>query len=186
MPWKQNFWMTTNWTFYLKVNLSCFKLHWSHSISFYNLSKVGEIFWGWIQKFKKKKNACHVFTYSIKWASEIRIMFHVAVMPGRLRNEKKKKRDARAKLLFFLLLFSHSHCHRCCPCFSSLFLWSRNFATMVMWCHTSPLCFKIFLNLRLLNSKVGIYASISCSACEIFIFSVWYMCFCSTVTVLLC
>ena len=31
-------------------------------------------------------------------------MFHVAVVQGRLRNEKKKH-DVRAKLLFFLLVF---------------------------------------------------------------------------------
>ena len=55
-------------------------------------------------KSLEKENFHYVFTYSIKWASEIRIMFHVAVMQGRLRNEKKKH-DARAKLLFFLLVF---------------------------------------------------------------------------------
>ena len=161
------------------MNLSCFKLHWSHSISF-NLSKVGETFWGRIQKD-------HIQVWKRKFLSCVHLLHKLVSCCSSAKTDKKwtKKHDARAKLLFFFLLFCHSRCHPHRPCFSSLFLWSRNFATMVMWCHTSPLYFKI-LNLRLLNSKVGIYASISCSACEIFIFSVWYMCFCSTVTVLLC
>ena len=46
-----------------------------------------------------------------------------------------KKRDACAKLFFFLinlLFFYHSCNRRHCRCLSSLLLWSRNFATMVM------------------------------------------------------
>ena len=35
--------------------------------------------------------------------------------------------------------FCHSCCRRRCCCLSSLLLWSKNFATMVMWHHTSPL-----------------------------------------------
>ena len=136
-------------------------------------------------KSLEKEIFFHVFTYSIKWASEIRIIFHVAVMQGRLRNEKKSVMHVQSCCFSYCFFFCRSRCHRHLPCLSSLFLWSRNFATTLTWRHTSPLYFKI-LNLRLLNSKVGIYASISCSACEILIFSVWYMCFCSTVTVLLC
>ena len=40
-------------------------------------------------KSLEKENFCHVFTYSKKWASEITIMFHVAVVQGWLRNEQK-------------------------------------------------------------------------------------------------
>ena len=41
--WQQ----TENFTY--KVNLHCFKLHWSCSIWF-NFSNAGKIFWGWIWK----------------------------------------------------------------------------------------------------------------------------------------
>ena len=42
------------------------------------------------------------------------------------------------------------------------------------------------MNLRLLNSKMCIYAGISGSASKILIFSVWYVLFRSTVPELLC
>ena len=42
------------------------------------------------------------------------------------------------------------------------------------------------INSRLLNSKMGIYASISSCASKILVFPVWYMLFCSTVTEFLC
>ena len=45
LPWKQNFWMTTNQKSHLKVYLHYFKLHRSYSISF-NLADLGEIFFG--------------------------------------------------------------------------------------------------------------------------------------------
>ena len=43
-----------------------------------------------------------VFIYSIKWEREVRNV-HIAVLQRRLRNNRKctKKRDARAKLLFY-------------------------------------------------------------------------------------
>ena len=40
-----------------------------------------------------------------------------------------------------LLLFCRSRCFHCQSCLSSILLWSTNFATMVAWCHTSPLCY---------------------------------------------
>ena len=40
-----------------------------------------------------------------------------------------------------LLLFGCSRCCHCQSCLSSILLWSTNFATMVVWCHTSPLCY---------------------------------------------
>ena len=62
-------------------------------ISFNFLSKVSEIFLGLNPKRPylsfEKENFCHVFTYFINPASEIRIMFHVAVVQRRLRNEQK-------------------------------------------------------------------------------------------------
>ena len=50
----------------------------------------------------EKENFCFVLTYSTKRACEIR-KFHVAVVQQRLRNVQKK-RDARAKLFFFVNL----------------------------------------------------------------------------------
>ena len=55
-------------------------------------------------KSLEKENFHHVFTYSIKWASEIRIMFHVAVVQGRLRNEKNKA-WCTSKVVVFLTGF---------------------------------------------------------------------------------
>ena len=105
-----------------KSKRHCFKLHRSYLISF-NLSNVGEIFWVF----------CVVLTYSIKRASEIR-KFHVAVVQQRLRNVQKSV--MRVQSCSFanlnLLLFC---CYK-----ESLLLWSRNFATIVTWRHTSPLC----------------------------------------------
>ena len=69
-----------------------FQTYRSYSISF-NLSNVGEIFWGWIRKDRRKEIVCVVFTYSIKQAREIK-KFHVA------SRATTAKRDARAKLLF--------------------------------------------------------------------------------------
>ena len=66
--------------------------------------------------------------------------FHVAVVQQWLRNVIQKSVWCTCKVVVSLiyinlLLF-------CCPCsrhHCSLLLWSRNVATMVMWCHTSPL-----------------------------------------------
>ena len=62
--------------------MHCFKLHRSYLISF-NLSNVGEIFWGWIRKENRKQSLEKenrifrvVFTYSVKRACEIR-KFHL-------------------------------------------------------------------------------------------------------------
>ena len=59
--------MTTTTT--AKVNLFCFKIHRCYSMSF-NLSKVGEFFWGFILKdciyIKYRiKNGCMVFTFMV-------------------------------------------------------------------------------------------------------------------------
>ena len=91
---------------------------------------------------KEKENFCVVFTYSIKRAREIRY-FHIVVVQWWQRIVQKKC-CTHAKLLFCQskpIIFFDSHCHSCphCHCLSSLLLWSKNFATMVMWCHTSPL-----------------------------------------------
>ena len=72
-------------------------------------------------KFRKKKqNFCVVFTHSMKQAREVR-KFHVAVVWGSQE------------------MYKNACCICKVCCFSSLFLWSENFATMVTWRHTSPL-----------------------------------------------
>ena len=111
-------------------------LHRSYSISF-NLSNVGEIFWSCIRKLRKRKTKfCVVFTYSRKKAHEIR-KFCVTVVQRLLRNLQEC--DARTALLFCYYFFTGSCCLRPRRWFSSLMLWSRNSATMVMWRHTSSL-----------------------------------------------
>ena len=116
------------------VTSDCFKIHRSYSISF-NLSNVGKIFWVCTWKYlsleKEKENFCVVFTYSMKRARKIG-KFHEAVVQQRLRNVQKSVQSccfAKINLLLFC-------CFLCCRC---LLLWSRNFATMVTWRHTSPL-----------------------------------------------
>ena len=87
---------------------------------------------------KEKETFCVVLTYSIKRAREIR-KFHVAVVQQRLRNVQKSVMHVQSCCFanINLLLFNCSRCRR--SCFNSLLLWSRNFATMVTWRHTSPL-----------------------------------------------
>ena len=78
-----------------------------------------------------------MFTYSRKKAHEIR-KFFVTVVQRLLRNLQEC--DARAALLFCYYFFTGSNCClRPRRWFSSLMLWSRNSATMVMWRHTSSL-----------------------------------------------
>ena len=74
-----------------------------------------------------------MFTYTIKRARKIR-KFHEAVVQRRLRIVQKSVRHVQSCCFakINLLLFC---CFLCCRC---LLLWSRNFATMVMWRHTSP------------------------------------------------
>ena len=99
------------------------------------VKNVGEIFWGWIRKLRKEKeNFCAVSgTYVIKRAREIR-KFRVAVVQRQLRNEQEER-----DLLFWYCFFAVFRCLRRPRCLSSLMLWSRNPATMVMWHNISPL-----------------------------------------------
>ena len=80
-----------------------------------------------------------VLSYVVKRVREIR-KFHVAVMQRRLRNVHKSVMHVQS--CFFAdinpLPFSSSLCRRRHRCLSSILLWSRNFATMVTWRHTSP------------------------------------------------
>ena len=103
------------------MNSHCFKLHRSYTFSF-NLSTVGEIFWGWIRKgpylsFEKEKETfCVVFTYFTKRGHET-TKFHEAVVQRRLRNvQKKKKNVLHVQSCYFadlnLLFFSRSCCRR--------------------------------------------------------------------------
>ena len=92
------------------------------------------------RKRKRKRKFCVVFTYSIKQAREIR-KFHVAVEQRRLRNVQKSVMHVQSCCFanINLLLFNCSRCRRRRRCLNSLLLWSRNFAIMVTWRHTSPL-----------------------------------------------
>ena len=123
------------------MNLHCFKFHWSYSIIFLSLCQMLEKFSG-VESHRtvsklRRENFCNVFTYSIKRAHEIR-KFHVTVEQQQLRNVQKACSRAKLFCLSNLLLFWLSHCCHYCCC--SLLLWSRNFAaTMLKWCHTSPL-----------------------------------------------
>ena len=131
--------MTTNRKFTWKEISRRFKLHRSYSISF-NLSKVGEIFWveseKTVSKFRKKENEtfCVVFTNCTKWARETR-KFHVAVMQRWLKNVMHVQSCRFANIN--LRIFCRSRYRRRFRCLSSVLLWSKHFATMVTWRHTS-------------------------------------------------
>ena len=90
---------------------------------------------------KEKGLFCVLFSYFIKRAHEIR-KFHVAVVQPRLRNVQKSVMHVQSCCFAnkHIALFCRSLYRRRRPCYcSSLLLWTRNFATMVMWRHTSPL-----------------------------------------------
>ena len=73
-----------------------------------------------------------VLTYWIKQASEMSKVY-VAVVQLRLRNVQKSLiHEQSCSFAILNLLLS-------CCCKNSLLLCSRNFATIVRWCHTSPL-----------------------------------------------
>ena len=83
---------------------------------------------------KEKETFCVVFTYSVELA-------RVTVVQQQLKNVQKSVMNVQSCCFttLNLLLFCRSLCrHRRCW-LSSLLLWSRNFATMVTWRHTSPL-----------------------------------------------
>ena len=79
-------------------------------------------------------------TYSIKRAREIR-KFHIAVVQLRLRNVQKSVMHVQSCCFanLPLLLFCRSRCRRSRRCLSSMLLWSRNFATLVTWRHSTSL-----------------------------------------------
>ena len=137
--------MITNRTFTQNASSHCFKLNRSYSVSFH-LSNVGEIFRVESQrtvfKFRKRKLTFFVgFTYPMKQA-------RVAVVQRRLRNVQKSVLHVQS------CWFNCSCCRRRRRSPSnSLLLWSRNFATMVTWRHTSSLYCNCILekNLRSLS-----------------------------------
>jgi len=74
----------------------------------------------------------------IKWAREIR-KFHVTVLQRRLQKSVMQVQSCCFANIN-LLLFCRSRCRgrrRCSV--SSLLLWSKKFASIVTWHHTSPL-----------------------------------------------
>ena len=66
----------------------------------------------------------------------------------RLRNVQKSMMHVQSCCFanINLLLFNGSRCFRRRCCLNSLLLWYRNFATIVTWCHTSPVYRKVVLN----------------------------------------
>ena len=90
---------------------------------------------------KEKKTLCVVLTYFIKWAREIR-KFHVAFVQQRLRNVQKSVMHVQSCFFFCHWYKPNFFAIRRRRCKNSLLLWSRNFATMVTWRHTSLyICF---------------------------------------------
>ena len=89
---------------------------------------------------KEKKHFRVLFTYSIKRAREIGEI-HVAIVQQWLRNVQKSV--IHVQICCFAnskpILFCHFFCCRRRSCWSSLLLWSRNFATIVAWRFTFPL-----------------------------------------------
>ena len=123
------------------MNSHCFKLH-----RFYSNVKCWRNFSGveserTLSKFRKRQRKFYVvFTYSLKRAREIRKWrFHVVVVQQRLRNVQKSVMHVQRCCLadINVLLFCRSRCCRRRRCSSFLLLWSRKFATIVTWRHTS-------------------------------------------------
>ena len=116
-----------------------------HFIQFYLISQILAKFLGlnptqrYLSLQKRKQNFYVVFTCSIKRARAIR-NFHVAVVQWQLRNVQESVMPLQSCFANLnLLLFCHSHCHCHHHCLT-LLLSSKNFATMLTWRHTSPLC----------------------------------------------
>ena len=127
------------------ISLIQFHFHQSYSVSFYLMSNVSKILWGWIQtdctskfrKRKRKRNFSVVVTHSIKRVCENR-KFCVAVIWWWQRNVQKSTMHVQSCFFWGLNLLHLycSCCRHCCHCLSSPLLWSRNFANMAMWGHT--------------------------------------------------
>ena len=111
----------------------------SNLISF-NLSNVGEIFWvefeGTVSKITKTKRKFWGCAHLLDKPRPGEWNYDVSCRSSATTAKKcTKKCNARQSCSFAnlnLLLF--------CCCKESLLLWSRNFATIVTWRHTSPLC----------------------------------------------
>ena len=92
--------MTTNQKVIKKVDLHCFKLHWSFLIcrmlTKFSGSNPNGPYLGWENE---KETFCFLLTYSLKWAHKIR-KFHVAVMLQQLRNAQKSV-DLHMQSCFF-------------------------------------------------------------------------------------
>ena len=89
----------------------------------------------------EKERFCVVVIYSIKRAREIR-KFHLIVAVVQRRQEMYRSVthvQSCCVVNIILLLLCRSRCRRRRRWLSFQLLWSRNFATMVTWRHTSPL-----------------------------------------------
>ena len=85
----------------------------------------------------EKERFCVVVTYSIKRAREIRKL--QSCNDGKEMYRSVTHVQSCCVVNINLLLFCRSRCRRRRRWLSFQLLWSRNFATMVTWRHTSPL-----------------------------------------------
>ena len=90
---------------------------------------------------KEKDSFCVVLAYFLKRVREIG-KFHVTVVQRRRRNVQNSVTHVHSCRFadLNLLLFTSPLCRGRRRCLSSLLLWSRNFAAMVTWRHTSLCC----------------------------------------------
>ena len=148
LPWKQNFWITTTRKRHLKNEFALFQTS-SILFNFIQFVKCWRNYPGVNPKgpYVSFKKNCLYLTYAIKRAPEIS-KFHIAVVQLRLKNVQKSVMHVQSCCfaILNLLLFCRSRCRRRRRCFSSILLWSRYFATMVTWCHSTSLywCFVFF------------------------------------------
>ena len=124
----------------LKFNLKSFFIY--HTISGVESERT-------ISKSRKRKFLCcvHLLHKAGAWNKEVSCRSRATMAENVQKGMMHVQSCCIANLN--LLLFCPSHCPCHCDCLSSILLWSRNFATMVMWNHTSSL----YLLLRLRVSK---------------------------------
>ena len=135
--------MATNWKGHLKSEFALFQKVMDLIQFHFICADVCKIFWGWIWKdrikVKKKEEEVFMLCSPAPWSKCVKL----GIVQRRLRNVQKSMMHMKSFCFvnINLLLFCRSRCRHCQSCLSSLLLWSQNFATMVVWCHTSPFCY---------------------------------------------
>ena len=135
--------MATNWKGHLKSEFALFQKVMDLIQFHFICADVCKIFWGWIWKdrikVKKKEEEVFMLCLPAPWSKCVKL----GIVQRRLRNVQKSMMHMKSFCFvnINLLLFCRSRCGHCQSCLSSLLLWSQNFATMVVWCHTSPFCY---------------------------------------------